>query len=172
MELLKTCDFLSLHSCIYYLIVVRGGRKIVQKLCVSSVRLLEASVQLAPKKASPRGIIEHGFFLFLFLSTWREEPAARRKDEAAADIIRAFTITAYTGHLFVNHLSAGANRTPGPVTPRSWYQSALLFLPVCFSKSFPFYYDIVRTTRDSLRRMLSAYTMWSLSFPPWSRKTL
>ncbi|KYN11198.1 Transcription factor AP-4 [Trachymyrmex cornetzi] len=72
----------------------------------------------------------------------------------------------YTGHLFVNHLSAGANRTPGPVTPRSWYQSALLFLLVCSSKSFPFYYDVVRTTRDSLHRMLSAHTVWSPSFHP------
>ncbi|KYM83100.1 Transcription factor AP-4 [Atta colombica] len=78
--------------------------------------------------------------------------------ELGLNIIRAFTIAAYTGHLFVNHLSAGANRTPGPVTPRSWYQSALLFLLDCSSKSFPFYYDVVRTTRDSLHRMLSAYT--------------
>lgn len=46
--------------------------------------------------------------------------ASRRKDESR-HITRAFTIRTHAGHLFVNHLSAGASRTPGPVTPRGRY---------------------------------------------------
>ncbi|KAL6420112.1 hypothetical protein ACFW04_013488 [Cataglyphis niger] len=101
---------------------------------------------------------EEGEFNTFFLRNTKDR--LRGKDEAQWR--ESFVHLRSEGHLFVNHLSAGANRTPGPVTPRHncGYQSVLFFFFFFrrsrSSKPFPFYYDVVRVSRDTLCRMLSA----------------
>jgi len=117
------------------------------------------------------------FFSFFAQKRAEDRPAGLRgaeggRAEGETSIIRAFT-SARGAHLFVNHLSAGANRTPGPVTPpRSASIGPFVFAGFAGSSGrFPFYYDVVRTTRDRPHRIPSA-RMPSPLFPASPRNPL